>query len=177
MPVYCKNRGFTLIETVMVIIIVGIAVAAIGTQFATNVSRSHEPLLRQQALAVANAYMDEILKKRWNSATPTGGGCVVTGSGNCTTPGAPAAAATGNDGQSRAAFDDIDDYHGIDEAPADSEGNAMPGYDNFNVTVEVTNPADATWNGIDRLDVLQVDITVTTPNGESIALTAYRVNY
>lgn len=177
MPVFCKSRGFTLIETVMVIIIVGIAVAAIGTQFATNVARSHEPLLRQQALAVANAYMDEILKKRWNSATPTGGGCVVTGSGNCTTPGAPAAAAPGDDGQSRADFDDVDDYFNIDEAPTDSEGGAMPGYANFNVTVTADNPVDATWNGIDRLDVLQIDVIVSTPGGESIALTAYRVNY
>jgi MSHA pilin protein MshD len=177
MRVSSKCRGFTLIETVLVIIIVGIAVAAIGTQFATNVGSSHEPLLRQRALAVANAYMDEILKKRWNSATPTGGGCVVTGSGSCTTPGAPAALAIGDDGQSRADFDDVDDYHGLDEAPTDSEGNAIPGYGNFNVTVEVGNPADATWNGIDRLDVLQIGVTVTTPTGESIALTAYRVNY
>jgi MSHA pilin protein MshD len=121
--------------------------------------------------------MDEILKKRWNSATPTGGGCVVTGSGSCTTPGATAAVAIGSDGQSRAAFDDVDDYHGLDETPTDSEGDPMPGYGNFHVTVEVDNPADATWNGIDRLDVLQIGVTVTTPTGESIALAAYRVNY
>jgi MSHA pilin protein MshD len=176
MHVYNNSRGFTLIETVLFIVIVGIAVAAIGQQFVTNVSHSAEPYLRQRALAVANAYMDEILKKRWNSATPTGGGCVVTGSGNCVTPGAPAAVAIGNDGQTRPSYDDVDDYNGINEAPTDSDGVAMPNYANFNVTVAVTQPA-ANWNGISNLDARQIDITVTTPDGQSLLLTAYRINY
>ncbi len=168
------SRGFTLIEVVMFILIVGIAVAAIGLQFQQNVSHSHEPYLRQRALAVANAYMDEILRKKWNSATPTGGGCVNTGSGTC--PAGPAAIASGTDGQSRAAYDDIDDYHGIDEAPTDSQGIAMPGYAGFNVTVNVAAPA-ANWNSISSLDVREIEVNVTNPDGESISITSYRVNF
>lgn len=60
MPTVTKPRGFTLIELVIFIVIVGIAVAAIGTQFSQNVQHSAEPLLRQKALAVAHSHMDAI---------------------------------------------------------------------------------------------------------------------
>ena len=55
-----RQRGFSLIELVIFIVIVGIAAAAIAMQFAQNVQHSHEPLLRQKALAVANAHMDTL---------------------------------------------------------------------------------------------------------------------
>lgn len=60
MPTVIKPRGFTLIELVIFIVIVGIAVSAIGVQFSHNVQHSAEPLLRQKALAVAHGHMDAI---------------------------------------------------------------------------------------------------------------------
>lgn len=55
-----KPGGFTLIELVLFIVIVGIAVSAIGVQFSQNVQHSAEPLLRQKSLAVAHGHMDAI---------------------------------------------------------------------------------------------------------------------
>ncbi|MCW8917315.1 MAG: type II secretion system GspH family protein [Gammaproteobacteria bacterium] len=55
-----RQRGFTLVELVLFIVIVGIAVAAIGAQFMQNVQHSAEPLLRQKAIAVANSHMDAL---------------------------------------------------------------------------------------------------------------------
>lgn len=60
MPAVIKPRGFTLIELVLFIVIVGIAVAAIGVQFSQNVKHSAEPLLRQKALSIAHGHMDAI---------------------------------------------------------------------------------------------------------------------
>lgn len=189
MRIYRNLRGFTLIETVLFIIIVGIAVAAIGTQFATNVSRSHEPVLRQRALAVATAYMDEILRKRWNENTPPGGGCVDTTSGSCTGGPTVSSPTIGNEiGESgtcpsgahdRVNYDDVDDYNALSagERPTESSGcSDMPGYENFTVTVSVTQP-DAPWEGISNLDVRKIDVSVDTPDGQTIALSAYRINY
>jgi prepilin-type N-terminal cleavage/methylation domain-containing protein len=55
-----RQRGFTLIELILFIVIVGIAVSAIGVQFNQNVQHSAEPLLRQKALTLAHSHMDAI---------------------------------------------------------------------------------------------------------------------
>ena len=60
MHIAIKQQGFSLIEIVIFIVIVGIAVAAISVQFSQNVQHSAEPLLRQKALAVAHGHMDSI---------------------------------------------------------------------------------------------------------------------
>ncbi|MCG8427735.1 MAG: prepilin-type N-terminal cleavage/methylation domain-containing protein [Chromatiales bacterium] len=78
-----SERGFTLIEAVIFIVIVGIAVTGMLLMFSKSAENSHSPLIRQKAIAVASAYMDEILGKRWDENTPLGGGCVITGAGNC----------------------------------------------------------------------------------------------
>ena len=175
---YKKNKGFTLLELLIFVIITGIAVAAIAGLFAKNVGSSADPYLRQKALAVAKGYMDEILRQRWNNNTPFGGGCVLTGSGQCQSinPTNPPAAPTGTDGQARADYDDIDDYHGLNEAPTDSLGNLMSGYAGFNVQVQVSQPG-VNWNNVDARDVRVITVTATTPTNESITIRGYRLNF
>lgn len=190
-----KQNGFSLIETVIFIVIVGVAVTAIAVQFSTNVSTSHEPFNRQRALAVANAYMDEILKKRWDENSPTGGGCVETPSNRCSAycaavafpacahcaAGAgvcdPAAnaAGIGTEEANRADYDDVDDYNVIiNQPPTDASGAAMPGYAGFSVSVTV---APAAWNGVAAVDSRLITVTVTNPSNESVSLNTYRLNY
>jgi len=168
--------GFTLIETIIVIVMVGALMAGMTVMFVENVGNSHKPYLRQKALAAANAYMDEIITKRWNENTPVGGGCVVTASGACVTVGAPAMAAIGNDGETRATYDDVDDFHGLSESPQNSSGAAMPGYSGFTVAVSVTQPG-ANWNGAAAADVRLIKVDVTSPENETISLSAYRTNH
>ena len=171
------QSGFTLVETIIVIVMVGALMAGMSVLFMENVGNSHKPYLRQKALAAANAYMDEILTKRWNEATPLGGGCVITGSGNCTTPGAPGAVAIGDDGDTRSTYDDVDDFDGISGSPLqDSTGNNMPGYGGFTVDVSVVSPGSV-WNGIAVADVRLITVDVTSPGGEKISLSAYRANH
>lgn len=73
------QKGFTLIETVVFIVVVSVALAGIASLFRTNIQNSVTPLIRERALALAQAYMDEILAKRWDENTPVGGGCINTG--------------------------------------------------------------------------------------------------
>jgi MSHA pilin protein MshD len=169
-----SQKGFTLIETIIVIVLVGALMAGMSALFVNNIGNSHRPYLRQKALAVVNAFMDEILRKQWNENSPLGGGCVNTGA-SC--PAGPAAAAIGADGEGRAAFDDIDDYHGLDQSPPqNSSAQDMPGYSGYRVQVTVVQPA-AAWNGVAAADVRLITVTVTSNSGESIALSAYRVNF
>ena len=166
--------GFTLIETIIVIVLVGAMMAGMTSMFMTNVGNRHRPFLRKRALAVVNAFMDEIQHKRWNEATPVGGGCVNSGA-SC--PTGPAAIAIGTDGDWRAPYDDIDDYHGLNQSPPqNSAGVDMPGYAGFTVNVSVVQPAGA-WNTIAAADVRLITVSVTSPSNESLAISAYRVNF
>jgi len=170
-----QQAGFTLIETVMVITLVGVMLAGMTALFMNNVGNSHRPYLRQKALAVANAFMDEILRKQWNEATPLGGGCVNTASGSCAT--GPAVIAIGTDGESRATYDDIDDYHGLNQSPPqDSSGTDMPGYTGYTVNVSVVQPG-VNWNTVPTADLRLITVNVTSSSNETISISAYRVNF
>jgi MSHA pilin protein MshD len=177
-----QHKGFSLIEIVIFIIIVGVAVGAMTMQFSTSVAHSHEPLLRQKAVSLANFYMDEILRKKWNENTPTGGGCVNTGSGTC--PAGPAAAAIGMDGDTRATFDDVDDYNGLNNnPPQDHTGTALANFAGYAVTVAVTT--GTTWDPLGNAardvaanDVLRIQVNVAVAaTSETITLTAFRNNF
>lgn len=171
-----RQSGFSLIETVLVIVLLGIVVAGLSAMFVNAVGKSHEPYLRQRALAVAGAFMDEILGKRWDDNSPLGGGCVNTGSGFC--PTGPAAAGIGTEEATRDAWDDVDDYAAISNQgpPQDSSGNPMPGYDGFSVTVNVSQPPGG-WNGVPAADVKRIEVQVISNAGEQIVLSAWRVNF
>lgn len=194
-----RERGFSLLETVIFMVVVGIALSGLVTLFVQNTRSSADPLIRERAVAIAHAYMDEILGKRFDENTPLGGGCVESGSNSCTSycaaysdaqcvqskcrllaagncvPRGNLSGIAAEEGTNRAAYDDVDDYQGIDEAPTGIAG-AAAGYAGFNVRVRVTQPAND-WNGIDARDLRLIQVDVTSPLGETVSLQAYRVNF
>ncbi len=172
MPTFKKAKGFSLIEIVITIVLVGTMMGGLSAIFAKNVESSYRPYLRQRALAVANAFMEEISRKRWDEVTPIGGGCVNTGA-SC---GAGTLAPGMNTEEvARADYDDVDDYNAIvnQMPPQDSTGAAMPGYTGFSVTVTVTQPG---WNGVPAADVKLITVSVTSNSNETITLQSYRLN-
>lgn len=177
-----SQRGFSLVEIVIFIVIVGVAISAMVSIFSTNVVHSHEPLLRQKAVTLANFYMDEILRKKWNEASPAGGGCVNTGSGSC--PAGPAAIAIGTDGDGRADFDDIDDYNGLaNNPPQDQNGVALTDFNGYSVSVAVTtgpawDPLTNAARDVNANDALRIQVNVAVAaTNETITLIAYRSNF
>lgn len=56
-----RQRGVTLVELVIAIVIIGIAAAALYSAMASITARSADPMLRQQSLMLAEACMEEIL--------------------------------------------------------------------------------------------------------------------
>jgi len=55
-----REQGMTLIELVITIVIIGIAAAAMFSAMAAITGRSADPMLRQQSLAMAEAYLESI---------------------------------------------------------------------------------------------------------------------
>ena len=190
--------GFSLIETIIFILVVGIALAGIVSLFVQNTRSSADPFVRERAVAIAHTYMDEIMGKRFDENTPVGGGCVETGSNSCTaycaalsdgvcvsskcrlqaaTNCVARASVSGiaTEEGSRSAFDDVDDYDGLNQVPT-GIGGAVGGYQEFNVQVNVSQPA-ASWHGIDARDLRHIQVAVSSPLNETIRLEAYRVNF
>jgi MSHA pilin protein MshD len=87
--------GFTLIELIVFIVIVSVGLAGVLTVFNTVTRSSAEPVRDKQALAAAEAMLEEALNN--NFANPGGG---------YTPAGCPATASC-----DRARFDDVDDYN------------------------------------------------------------------
>lgn len=56
-----KQHGMTLVELVITIVIIGIAAAALFSAMASITARSADPMLRQQSLYIAEAYLETLL--------------------------------------------------------------------------------------------------------------------
>ena len=57
---WSRQRGMTLVELVITIVVIGIAAAAMFSAMASITGRSADPMLRQQSLALAEAYLEAI---------------------------------------------------------------------------------------------------------------------
>ena len=66
-----KNGGFTLIEVIVTIVVLSVAATAIMSMFTNTIRTSADPMIQQQALSIAEAYMEEILLKPFSD--PGGG--------------------------------------------------------------------------------------------------------
>jgi MSHA pilin protein MshD len=142
-----KQSGFSLIELIVTIVILGIAVSAFMMIVSDSVSRSADPMLRTQASAIGHAYLEEVLSMPF--ADPDGIG-----------------------GETRANFDDVLDYNGLNDAGArDINGNLIAALAAYNITVAVTD-ANIAGQAMRR-----VQVNVTQPNGETVTMTGYRGNY
>lgn len=170
-----RQHGLTLVELVVVIVILGIALAAMAPFIANGSGRSADVLLETQAVALGQSYMDEILSKRFADGASPGGIPPYVG---------PCALAT--EEAQRIDYDDVDDYHGLlegyDTDPPqpllDADGNVREGYDNFRVDVEVRClDAEAAW--VDAQDNGKfISVTVShRSNTQGWKFGAYKANF
>ena len=63
-----RSHGFTLIELIIFIVIVGVALAGILSVMNTTVKSSADPMVRKQAMALADSILEEVLLKNYNSS-------------------------------------------------------------------------------------------------------------
>jgi MSHA pilin protein MshD len=150
------RRGFTLIELVISIVVIGIALSGTLLVIDTVTAHSADPMLAQQALAIGEAHLEEISLR----------GYLDPDDGNV----CPAAEA------SRDLYDNVCDYDTLDDAGArDQDGNPIAGLDAYRVRVAVDQAATlGSLSG--SAEVLRVDVRVTHPAGIDVTLSGYRTN-
>lgn len=148
-----RQTGMTLVELVISIVIIGIAAAALYSAMAAITGRSADPLLRQQSLAIAEAYLEEILLLPYLDPATLSACQAIPGS--------------------RGQFNDACDYRGLDDAGArDLNGVAPAALANYRVQVAIQQLAN--WNGV---PALRVDVTVTDPANRQLSLSGFRTCY
>jgi MSHA pilin protein MshD len=144
-----NQSGITLVELIVTIVVLGVALVSVSGILQGGASVSSDITLQVRATALAQAYLDEILGKRYDERTRANGvpPCRSVALGRqCTAQasfgfdyGTPVE--TGENSRSR--LDDVDDYDGMDEGDGqtlplqDAEGATRTGYDNFRVRVAV----------------------------------------
>ncbi len=149
-----QQKGMTLIELVLSIVIISIALLGTLLCINTAVFSSSDPILTEQAIAIADAYMQEILSKSF-PANPLS---------SCAT------------GLTRLQFVDICSYNALNQAPTDRTGTLVPGLGAYTVAVTVNNTT-ATLGSLSGGDVVaRVDVRVSHVAMNPITLSAYVTN-
>jgi MSHA pilin protein MshD len=146
-----RQRGMTLVELVIAIVIIGIAAAALYSAMASFAGRSADPMLRQQSVLLAEAYLEEILAQAYAD------------------PGAAAC-------NQRLCFDDVLDYHNLDDQPPqDARGGVLNQLAGYRVRVSVST--GSLGAGAASVAARYVEVRVSDPTGAELRLGGYRGDY
>lgn len=139
-------KGFTLVEMVVILVVISIVAVALFSIFSRSVARSADPMLRVQAVAIAQNYLEEALLKAFQDPQVAG----------------PCEA-------SRALYDDVLDYSCVvNQAPSDQFGGAPAELAAYRVTVTVNASA--------LLGMHQIIVAVSHGGQQLVTLTGYRAN-
>lgn len=125
-----KNGGFTLIEMIMIIVIAAIIIPPMSmVLYQLNVSSAKViPIASPKALAVE--LIEEIKGKRWDENWK--GGPLQNSEKT-----SPSALGSDSGEAVRRDYDDMDDYVSINSVPKDLDGNDLPEYTGYTLTVSV----------------------------------------
>jgi len=110
------QAGVTLVELILSMVIISIAVTGIFSVMNFTVSHSADPVVQHQAIAIAEAYLEEILLQ--SAIDPDGA----------------------NAGETRASYDNVADYNGLADVGAhDQRGVLLSNLSSYNVSVAVVD--------------------------------------
>lgn len=150
-----RQIGATLVELIMTIVVLSVGLSGIFNVLGLVAQHSADPMVLQQTVNVAEAYMSEITSKPFPAALPC--------------PANPPV------GVARSAYNDTCDYNGLVDASATGQnGVAITGLTAYRVSVSVSQQAIGL---LDNSNMLQINVTVSNSNaGVSFTLNGFRAN-
>ena len=145
------TRGFTLVEMIIAMVIIGVALAGVLSVLSRASVASTDPMVVKQMSAIAEGMMDEILLKPF---------------------AAPGVAANKCD---RTDFDDIGDYNGYEQDACAVNGDPGPAGYRVKVTVAQVD-GGLTAAGLAKSDTATITVQVTHGK-ENFTLVGWRTNF
>ncbi|MBU0681190.1 MAG: prepilin-type N-terminal cleavage/methylation domain-containing protein [Proteobacteria bacterium] len=190
-----KRAGFTLIELIITIIIMSFA-AIIIIPYLAAITHGPDPVLREKAIALGQAMMDEILAKKWDENSPNGGSPPICTSestsvlvrpsvdpacdfGTSASPLATVPGSLGLDGETanpnaRMGWDDVDDYAYLNFAGGNFEQDNFWGQDG--ALSAFTMPGFSRWVEVDYIQAhLTTTINATSPASAASSTDSKRI--
>lgn len=156
-PSFLRQRGVTLIELIVFIVIISTALAGILLVMNQVTVRSADPLVHKQALAIAESMLEEV---QLQALAPT----------SCT-------GALGADA-ARAGAGCVSDYNGYSTTAGIldfSTNAAVAGLEAYNITgVAVTQIASLGGMPINAGSGVSITVSVADPMGDTLVATGYR---
>lgn len=142
-----RARGFTLVELIMGIVVVSVAVVGVLLAMRTTVAKSADPMIAHQGIAIAEAYMEEILTK-------TFAGC---------------------SGATRPTYDSVDCYNITPEQPTNQAGNPIAALADYTVSINIGG-GNSCGLGVGADEKL-ITVQVTHPSGFTYRLDGCITDY
>lgn len=179
---YRLRRGFSLVEMVVFIVLVSVAIAGVMMAMTATTRDSVDPLLRKQAVAIAEALLEEIESMPFTYCDPDDANAATATSpaGCATTPEAIGPEAGETRYSTVTPFDNVNDYHGYDtsiEVPPgikDITGAPIAGLGVYNAAVTITQTA---LGVVPAADSLRIAVTVTGPANVTVTVEGYRTQF
>lgn len=191
----CSQRGLTLVELVLFIVIVSVALAGVLTVLNVTVKSSADPMIAKQMLAIAEALLEEVQMKSFTYCDPTdstaatAASAVVGGVGCTATLEVLGPEAGETRSSATTPFNNVNDYYvaGTGYLLASpipditSTFTAPAGYSaKIDIVPEALNgissSACASGSDCTALQVVRIAVTVTH-GGDSLTVESYRTRY
>lgn len=144
-PKHRHQSGLTLIELIISMVIIAIALVGILSVMNLTVRHSANPVVEHQAIAIAEAYLEEIQLQAITDPDGT------------------------NTGETRATYDNVADYNGLNDVGArDQNGSVIATLASYNVSVAV---ADQT---VSTVTSKVITVTASGPGIAGLTLVGYK---
>ena len=175
-----RERGLSLIEVVVFIVVLGIAIAGMAFLYNQVTLASVDPLVRKQAVAIANSLMEEIQLRPFTYCDPDDPLVFTAGS--------PAACGIQEvigveGGETRYAdprYDNVSDYNGFNMLGSiqDISNNTIAGLAGYEARVTIAAAGGDFPAAVPADEALRITVVVThLTTGVRVALEGYRLRY
>jgi MSHA pilin protein MshD len=177
-----NQRGVTLVEMVIAIVIISIAAVALLQGLGFQTGRNVDPMIQSQSQALASQYLDEVLGKSFfdPSNDPRLNPSLSRDNARA---GSEDTSARDLDGDNRILFDNVYEYQGYDEPVQNRDGSAIAELAGYQIAITIDNSVGLALGGLTNPGalcppvVMLVTVTVTDPRGQTTQLQGYRTSY
>lgn len=181
-PPLVREKGLSLIELVMFIVIVSVGLAGILLVMNTTTRNSADPMIRKQSLAIAESLLEEVQLMPFTFCDPDDERveeATAATSAECTSAGVENIGPEGEGRYATPQFDNVNDYHGFtmnagNGGIRDIHNTQIPALNGYSAQIRISNQG---LDSIAAAETLLIAVTVTGPDNVPLTLEGFSTRY